>query len=207
MTVSLDDGRWVVPTRRAILVQPGQRHSIDIHGRVFLKTIYLQQAVHYKTSRVVVDVHPLMHELIQHVCHRGIVRPDGPRNCTLIRFFEQQLQELRPVDSKLAMPKDERALRFARQILETPTTNKSLAKLAAESGSSLRTIQRLFANELGISVSQWRQRVKMLKAIEYLGQGETVTASAFLLGFEGVSAFVHAFKKHFGVTPGKYRLQ
>lgn len=207
MTVWVEGDRWVVPPRRAIWVPARQPHQIEMHGRVFLRTIYLEHklAACERTPCVVFDVDPLLHELIQHVCDRGIVRPESESDTTLIRFFQQQLDELVPIDSALRMPTDSRAKRFAERLLSEPGSNESLDSLAQQCGTSLRTLQRLFRRDVGLSVGRWRHRVRMLRAIEMLGAETPVTEIAMSLGFEGTSAFIHSFKQSYGQTPGRYR--
>ena len=80
-----------------------------------------------------------------------------------------------------------------------------LGQLAKQSGASLRTIQRLFQDELGISVSQGRNKSRMFTALELLGENKSVTEVALNLGFESPSAFIYAFRRFFGETPGAFR--
>ena len=177
-----------------------------MHGRVFLQTIYLPP--NWKRNLVtnaVVFVDPLMHELIRHICERGMVRPQNVEDRTLIRFFSQRLRCLEPVDSNLRIPTDERGQRFASFVLQNPGSSESLETIAANCGTSLRTLQRVFPREVGLPVAKWRHRVRMLRALEMLGQDEPVTTIALSLGFDSVSAFIHSFKTCFGVTPGKYQ--
>jgi AraC-like DNA-binding protein len=68
----------------------------------------------------------------------------------------------------------------------------------------VRTAQRLFLSETGMAFAQWRQRLRLLVAMERLGAGLNVTQTAFEVGYASVSAFVSAFRCEFGVTPGQY---
>ncbi|MEO1524000.1 MAG: helix-turn-helix transcriptional regulator [Planctomycetota bacterium] len=207
MTVAVGSDRWAVPPRRAIWVPASQRHRISMHGSVYLRTVYLEceLACCEDLPCAVFDVDSLLHELVQHVCDRGIVRPENEDDVTLIRFFEQRLRTLKPIDAALQMPSDPRARRFAERLLEDPGGDETLDALAVACGTSLRTLQRLFRDDVGLSVGRWRHRVRMLRAIEMLGREEPVTQVALELGFESVSAFIHSFKQTYGETPGRYR--
>jgi AraC-like DNA-binding protein len=50
----------------------------------------------------------------------------------------------------------------------------------------------------------WQQRARLLKAMELLAGGASVTSTAFELGYETVSSFIDLFKSNFGTTPGEY---
>ncbi|MEL6107493.1 MAG: helix-turn-helix transcriptional regulator, partial [Planctomycetota bacterium] len=168
MTVSVEGGRWVVPPRRAIWVPANQSHRIEMHGGVFLRTVYLESGVIQCGGApcAVFDVDPLLHQLIQHICDRGMVRPEDKADVTLIQFFEQRLNALQPIDSALRMPIDVRARCFAERLLENPGTCDRLDSIAEACGSSLRTLQRLFRRDVGLPIGKWRHRVRMLRAVE-----------------------------------------
>jgi len=44
----------------------------------------------------------------------------------------------------------------------------------------------------------------MLRALEILAGGETVTRTSLSLGYESPGAFVAPFRRVFGTTPGRY---
>ncbi len=50
----------------------------------------------------------------------------------------------------------------------------------------------------------WRQRQKLIMAIEALAYGGSVKAVAMDVGYESASSFVAAFRSMFGVTPARY---
>ena len=50
----------------------------------------------------------------------------------------------------------------------------------------------------------WRQRQRMIMAVEALAYGESVKAVAMNVGFESASSSGAAFRIMFGVTPGRY---
>ena len=82
--------------------------------------------------------------------------------------------------------------------------NRRLEEWAADAGASARTVTRLFPQETGFSFTEWRQQARLMRALELLSAGQPVTAIAFELGYETVSAFIALFRRHFGVTPARY---
>jgi AraC-like DNA-binding protein len=71
-------------------------------------------------------------------------------------------------------------------------------------GLSARTLTRRFNDEVGLSLSVWRRRLRMFKAIEMLGGGCSVTQTAFDLGYGSSSAFIFAFRQEMGRSPLAY---
>jgi AraC-like DNA-binding protein len=100
---------------------------------------------------------------------------------------------------------DPKALAVALAIEADPARDVTLEKLAAESGTTLRTLQRRFASETGLPLSEWRQVARMMEAAARLLDGESVTSAGLYAGYSGASAFINAFKARCGETPGAFR--
>jgi len=58
---------------------------------------------------------------------------------------------------------------------------------------------------MGITLRDWRNRLRLFRAVEWLGSGETVTDIAFELGYASTSAFTYAFRKEMGCRPSQWR--
>jgi AraC-like DNA-binding protein len=84
-----------------------------------------------------------------------------------------------------------------------PSDPRPLAEIVGR-GASLRTIERLFQVETGMTFGRWRQQLRLVEALRLLAVGEPVTSVALDVGYESPSAFVSAFRRTFGVTPGRY---
>ena len=207
ITVETKQACWIVPTNRGVWVPAGQEHSVKMHGRVYLQTVYIEpdRIAITDLNCAAYEIPRLLHELIVHVCEIGIVNGDSDENQNLIDFLTYQLKRLTPFPLMVPMPRDERARRLALQVIDTPGTAKSLIELSSECGASLRTMQRIFSDELGVPLARWRNQVKMVHAVQLLAVGKSVTQIAFDLGFESVSGFVCSFRQSFGVSPGQYR--
>ncbi|HEY9216545.1 MAG TPA: helix-turn-helix domain-containing protein, partial [Phenylobacterium sp.] len=75
---------------------------------------------------------------------------------------------------------------------------------AREAAASLRTLQRMFLRQTGLTLEAWRTRARLQHGVVQLASGASVTAAAFDSGYASPSAFIAAFKAAFGVTPAKY---
>src|SRR6185503_17371695 len=100
-------------------------------------------------------------------------------------------------------PQSNRARRVASHLQQAPDDTASVAALARRAGASRRTIERLFARETGMTMAEWRRRLRMLHAVRLLAEGQPVTAAALAVGYASVSAFIAVFKREFGATPGR----
>lgn len=117
-----------------------------------------------------------------------------------------EIGSLPRVNLGLPMPQDSRLLRIAQALSANPDDGRRLEEWAAWAGMSSRTLTRRFRAETGFSFNEWRQRIRLLRALELLAAGKPVTAIALDLGYDNVSAFIALFRRMFGTTPGRYKI-
>jgi len=206
MTVTTQDGSWVVPPLRAVWVPPFVEHAIRMTGDVEMRTVYLarSRAASLPRACCVVQVTPLLRELLL----RAVAfRPGYPKQGPEARAAAVLVDEIRGAalaPLHLPFPSDPRALRVVRPLLADPGDARSLAAWSKPAGASTRTLARVFRRETGLGFRAWRQQLRLLRALERLASGEAVTQVALELGYESPSAFIAMFRKALGVTPSRY---
>jgi len=206
MSVHTQAGAWVVPAQRAVWVPANVRHRIDMSGAVTMRTLYLAPALEPLGPRecTVLNVAPLLRELILHAVERSPLRADRPAEARVIGMILDQLQELPAAPLAVPAPRDPRAQRAAEWLRRNPADGASLERIARRAGASKRTLERLFQRETGMSFGAWRQQVRLMQALELLAAGEPVTNVALAVGYESTSAFIARFREVLGTTPGRY---
>jgi AraC-like DNA-binding protein len=206
MTVETDDGLWVVPPARAVWVPAFVRHSIAMSGTVRLKTLYLEPASAPipGTHCCVVQVSALLHDaILRAIAFRQPYPEDGPE-ARIAAVILDEIRAARAAPLHLPMPIDPRARRVANAFCSATALRRTRSAWAQEAGASERTLERLFHAEVGMSFGKWQQQARLLRALQVLAAGESVTATALEVGFETPSAFIAMFRRAMGTTPARY---
>jgi len=206
MTVETEDGVWVVPPERAVWVPEGVVHSIRMTGSVALRTLYLKPAVPPIPGRecCVVQVSPLLHAAVLRAMEFPQPYAETGVESHLAAVIFDEIRAAPTAPLHLPMPIDPRARRLAEAYRSNPGDRRRLAEWARVAGASERTLERLFRAEVGLSFGAWRQQARLLRALEVLAAGESVTEAALQVGFETPSAFIAMFRRAMGTTPAKY---
>ena len=196
----------LAPPTRAVWLPPGRPHEIWMQGETSLRTLYIDPvtAAPLPECETVLEIAPLLRELILHILGLGMLGPGAPGHERLAGLLIDLLVDARPHDLALPLPRDPRALALAERLQADPAGRTSLALLARRSGASLRTLQRIFPDETGLTLDAWRQKARLIWAVAALGGGASVSAAGLACGYESPSAFITAFKRQFGVTPGRF---
>lgn len=206
MSVYTATGAWVVPTHRAVWVPAEVVHRIEMSGEVAMRTLYLARGLARVAGDAcaVVNVSPLLRELILHAVELGPLDAHVPAHARLIGVIVDQLAAIPSVPLRIPAPRDPRAQRAAEWLRAHPGEGTSLERIARRVGASKRTLERLFQNETGLSFGAWRQQLRLLQALPLLAAGEPVTNVALSVGYESTSAFIARFRQVLGTTPGRY---
>ena len=95
-------------------------------------------------------------------------------------------------------------MRLAEFLLAKPCDPRPLAHFCKLAGAGKRTMERLFQQDVGMTLGKWRQQLRLMEAMRYLAEGATVTQAALEAGYSTPSAFISMFRKALGTTPTLY---
>jgi AraC-like DNA-binding protein len=97
--------------------------------------------------------------------------------------------------------------RALERIKASPQASVSLAELALECGVTRFQLLRGFARDVGTTPHAYQLARRASLARRHLRAGMAVAEAAALAGFSDQSHLTRVFLRHFGVTPGRFRLQ
>ncbi|WP_437524886.1 helix-turn-helix transcriptional regulator [Sorangium sp. So ce726] len=206
ITVGAERNRWVVPATHAAWIPPHHEHSLESHGPFAGWSVYVAEpaCADLPPEPCIVRTSGLLREAVARVSTWPELAPLSAPELRLVAVLCDEIGSLPREDFGLPMPTDPPLLRIARALLADLADNRRLEAWARWAGVSARTLTRRFPEETGFSFSEWRQRARLLRALELLAAHTPVTAIAIDLGYETVSAFSALFRRTFGAPPTKY---
>jgi AraC-like DNA-binding protein len=206
MTVRTRAGTWVVPPQRAVLIPAAIPHTITMSGTVAMRTLYFKPRLAKVLPRdcCVINVSPLLRELILSACDSRALEKQVKRQRHLINIIVDQLEVVQMVPLQLPHLSDLRAIRVANALIADPSDSRTLAQFCRLAGASKRTLERIFLEEAGMTFGKWRQQLRLMQAMRLLWEGAKVTHAAVEAGYSTPSAFISMFRRALGTTPTAY---
>ncbi|KAF1008899.1 MAG: HTH-type transcriptional regulator NimR [Luteibacter sp.] len=206
LVVTSPQGRWIVPSTRALWMPAGTPHSVRCVDAVEERNLYVspEAASHLPDAVFAVQVGPLLRDLID--AAELIVQPyaEDSRDGRVMRLILDELTSLPTLPLHLPQSSDARIGPICAHLVRHPYDHSTIADWAKRTGVHVKTLQRIFLRDLGMTFTQWRQRCRLLFALERLAVGVPVIDVAMDLGYESPSAFSAMFKRQFGVSPSHY---
>lgn len=133
------------------------------------------------------------------IARPGVCESDGlrARHVVLERLARCEAVRIDQVDGT-----SNPALAVAQALFRDPADATSLTEWACEFHVSAKTLQRNFEREFDTTFTAWRTATRMRAAAAML-RDLSVTDTAHRVGYASTSAFVAAFTRQFGTTPGR----
>jgi AraC-like DNA-binding protein len=206
MMVTAEEGAWFAPPGRGIWVPPDLEHSArysesSAHIRIFVASALAADCpIHCRT----VEVTPLLRELALEMARLSVLPADA-EELGLVRSLI--LRHVRRPSAALTLfvpyGQDPRLRRVTQHLLSDPGSDAGLDDLAKMAGASPRTLLRLFQAETGMTLSRWREHLRVTVAVDRLSRGHSITDTALALGYQSPSAFTTMFTRLMGQPPRK----
>jgi len=205
MQVDTDAARYQLSPEQALWIPPGTAHGVSVEHEVWSNSLYLDDRLPLPFGQrcLALTVTPLVRELIVAGSTLAAEHADPAELDRLVAVLLDRLPRLTPARLVLPLPRDARLRRLAEALLAEPGDERRLADWARQVGASERTLARHFRAETGLSFRAWRQQLRLLAAQPRLLAGEAVSRVAADCGYASTSAFIEAFQRQFGCTPGR----
>ena len=203
LRVTSEQAVWVVPSTHGVWIPGNCHHQVSCETQVETCNLYIDpdySVRHQDTHVVMVAMSGLMREIVVRLNDY----PERSGDASLIRLGLVAIDELNDLPTaSLSLPAgtDLRLRRIISHMVNNPNNRHLLSELANLAGASVRTLERLFRAETGLTFRQWRTRFKLMNSLEALERGESSTTVAYTIGYKSTSSFVAAFKAEFGYTP------
>ena len=199
-------GSWMFPPRRCGWIPAGHHHSMRSGGLMSGWFLFLAAPLCQALPQrpMVLSLSPLLEHIVLRIaCWNAAAPPERSRK-NLIEVLIDEICMAQEQPLHLPMPADPRLKHLVGEMAKEPETDRPLDAWARWLGMSERSLQRDFQREVGMTIGQWRQQLRILLALEKLTDGLSVTDTCFAVGYNNVSAFIKAFKRSVGVTPLEY---
>ncbi|MGT2454001.1 helix-turn-helix domain-containing protein [Cupriavidus basilensis] len=117
----------------------------------------------------------------------------------------EQLRRLPVQNFHLPWPQSPHLCRMCEALYANPADTRGVDEWSLELATSSRTLARRFEKEMGLTLREWRYRLRLFLALEWLCAGRNVTEVALDLGYASTSAFTFMFRQEMGCPPSEWR--
>jgi AraC-like DNA-binding protein len=207
LELKLADRHYLAPPQYGIWLPPHMEHIASNRQAMYYASLYVAEELCQALPRTTcaLTLSPLVRALLEHLRQQPPTLPRSTEQERLLQVLVDQLAQAPCAGSYLPNSDDPLLASVLRLLEAQPGDNRTLPEIAHAVHSTERTLLRRFQRELGMSFTEWRQRLRAVKAMPLLEAGQTVETIALDLGYGSASAFISMFRRLMGVTPDEFR--
>jgi AraC-like DNA-binding protein len=207
MQVRVDDITYVILPSTALFLPTGVAHEVTFRTTAELNTLFLRESatVRLAAAPKVITITPLLRELIAAASAEPLDWDLSGRGRHIAELAIDEIANSTELNFMIRLPSDKRVSKITQALLQSPSDDQDIEHWASVANVASRTLTRIFQRETGMSFIQWRQQIRLIRALEALASGASPKEAAAVGCYESNSAFGVSFKRTFGVTPGEAR--
>jgi len=205
--LKLADRHYLAPPQYGIWLPPEVEHiELNRHEATFC-SLYLarERCGALPGQPCALAVSPLLRALFGQLRARGIDAPRTPRDARLVEVLVDELIAAPRQGTYLPTSEDALLQPVLTACEAHPEDRRTLSEWARKVHSTERTLTRRCRRNLGMSFGEWKQRLRVVRALPMLEEGRSVESIAFDLGYSSSSAFIAMFQRMMGASPHKLR--
>lgn len=204
---------YYVPSRHYVWVPKNIPHTVAFKTKgLILKTLYFtdehDQGDTFYSKPGIYAINDLLMEMLRFTKDwAGIIRKEDWK-FDLLLTMNRLLPHMNTGILKITLPLSENHRLAA--LLEYMQNNLSedlqVASVAKKFGYSVRTLNRIFTNELHLSYLKYLKNLRIITAVELLNTSDkNVTETAYLVGYTSLAAFSNTFYEIVKIRPKEFK--
>jgi AraC-like DNA-binding protein len=186
---------------RAAWLPAGEPHAVLLDRRFRYHSLYIDSDFCSRGTCGVFILSPLLRELIIDVSSWPESNLTADEKMRRAYVIVDEIVRAPRTGTSVRIPEDKKLSIICRAIERNTSIEKSLEEWAVEVGASTKTLQRLFLAQTGMPFQQWRNHVRMTRALELHMSGMRELDVALAVGYATEGSYAQAFKKFYGHPP------
>lgn len=203
-------GRFLLPSNHAAWIPSNMWHKTTATSEfVSLWTLYydVSNMSDFYNELHFFAVPPVLREMVRYTVKWSLNMEHTPNEQVFLNAILQELPSFvqANIPLRIPVPESEALLSLTDYIHQNLAGNLYIPDLAAQYPFSIRTLERQFKKETGISVAKYIQLVRMIKSIELLHKSElSIKQIATRVGYGSAESYSNLFEKLIGKRPSTF---
>lgn len=201
------DQVYLLPQNHAAWIPSNLPHrSASTASNVYLRNLFYDcdlEADFYAHVQIF-SVPKVLREMILYTEKWSMNRANNPIEAAFLHALLLELPDFAKNSVSLSIPVTANAqlLEVVDYLFQNYAQQGSLEDLALRFHFSLRSLQRLFKKETGITMAKYLQLIRCIKAVELLSNSTLMISEiAYLVGYKSVQSFSNSFFNLLGKRP------
>ncbi|QJD97737.1 AraC family transcriptional regulator [Mucilaginibacter robiniae] len=198
--LTVEGKRYLLPQNHAALIPSGAIHKTNSHSekiRLMVLFFDVNKSDSFYQEVTVFNVPPVLKEMIKYAEKWSKSKEDTKDEAIFLRALFNELPHFVAVSLQLHIPfpKDKRLTKAIKYLHQHYAEEIKMEDLSTAASLSLRTLERVFKKETGLTLAKHQQILRIIKSLEYLSSNDcTISEIAYKVGYKSLQAYTNSFQ-------------
>jgi len=198
--ITVDGKIYLLPQNHAAWIPPGAIHKTNSHSEkiklmIMFADVEKSSVFHHNIN--VFSVPPVLKEMIKYAEKWSKNISKDPDEALFLQALFNELPHFveHSLQLHISLPEDKRLSKSIEYLHNYYQEDIRMEDLSEISMLSLRTLERIFKKETGMTLAKYQQILRIIKSLELLSSGDhTISETAYKVGYRSVQAFTRSFQ-------------
>jgi len=190
---------YLLPQGHAAWIPPNATHKTNSHSeKIKLMVIFfdVDKELPFYQQVGIFSAPPVLQEMIKYAEKWSQIKEESPTETLFLGALYNELPQFaaQALPLYLVLPEDKRVRKAIDYLHTHYTRNIGMEELSLQAAVSLRTLERIFKKETGLTLSKYQQMLRIIKSMELLSDPQlTVSEIAYKVGYKSLQAYTNSF--------------
>lgn len=197
--ITIEERIYLLPQNHAVWIPPGAIHKTNSHSeKIKLMIMFAdtdKKDPFYREVNVF-SVPPVLKEMIRYAEKWSkLLMKDQDEDIFLKALFNELPHFVEhSLRLHICLPRDKRLTKVIEHLHHHYHEEIRIEELGDTALLSLRTLERIFKKETGLTLIKYQQMLRIIKSLELLSSGNfTISETAYEVGYKSVQAYTRSF--------------
>ncbi|MGH1516922.1 helix-turn-helix domain-containing protein [Chryseobacterium sp. JK1] len=198
--ITIEERIYLLPQNHAVWIPPNAVHKTNSHSEK-IKLMIMFADTDGKTPFYnevnVFSVPPVLKEMIKYAEKWSKLFIKDDNETLFLKALFNELPQFVEHSFKLhiCLPKDKRLTKVIEYLHHHYRHEIRIEELGDTALLSLRTLERIFKKETGLTLIKYQQMLRIIKSLELLSSGNfTISETAYEVGYKSIQAYTRSFQ-------------
>jgi AraC-like DNA-binding protein len=200
----------LLPQNHAAWIPPNAIHKTNSHSeRIKLMILFFdvnEDDLFYHEVNVF-SVPPVLKEMIKYAEKWSKSIEENVDENVFLKALYSELPNFvaDSIQLHISLPEDKRLTKAIKYLNNNYTKDIKMEELSEMAALSLRSIERIFKKESGLTLSKYQQILRIIKSLELLSTNKwTISEIAYKVGYKSLQAYTNSFQSVMQYRPSDF---
>lgn len=208
--LTVEGKMYLLPQNHAAWIPPNALHKTNSHSErirlmIMFFDVHEEDPFYHQVN--VFSIAPVLKEMIKYAEKWSMNTDENSDENIFLKALYNELPNFAAdsIQLHISLPQDKRLTQAINYLNTHYTEDLKMEDLSDIASLSLRSLERIFKKETGLTLIKYQQMLRIIKSLELLSANEwTISEIAYQVGYKSLQAYTNSFHSVMQYRPSEF---